>query len=307
MRHVVLLDAVCMQLPLWDVIEDRQYCRFEIPGLKSWCNGLAVTCDGSRLLMSDTAGGSHAIHEFQVDAGRSFSLTYLRVVGTPGTGPLQFHGPRQLWIADDDHVFVADFGNNRIQELDPDLAFYSFIGVGSLEAPVGVCANDEVVVVAESSPVHRISVFTRGDGVLLRRFGGRGCADGQLYHPRGLCFMSGGTHVAVADCNNCRVCVFSVGGEFVRHVGVGDLSYPEGVACDWSDDTRRNELVFADTGGRRVCLFSEDGELKRTLSASAGLEFSGVALTCVRDSETGHSRDTIVAVEGNAAYCIAFV
>jgi DNA-binding beta-propeller fold protein YncE len=33
--------------------------------------------------------------------------------------------------------------------------------------------------------------------------------------------MSGHRHVAVADSSNGRVSVFSVEGEFVRHVGVG--------------------------------------------------------------------------------------
>jgi DNA-binding beta-propeller fold protein YncE len=248
--------------------------------------------------MSDTAGGSHAIYVFDAR-----SRSCLRVVGTPGAGPLQFQGPRQLWIADDAHVFVADFGNNRIQELDPYLAFYGFIGVGSLEAPVGVCANDEVVVVAESSPVHRISVFTRGDGVLLRRFGGRGSGDGQLYHPHGLCFMSGGTHVAVADRKNNRVCVFSMGGKFVRHVGVGDLSYPGGVACDWSEDTLRNQLVVADTGGRCIRLFSEHGKLKRTLARDHGA-FTGVVLTRVPGLD--HRQDLIVAVDGDTGSLLAF-
>jgi hypothetical protein len=40
--------------------------------------------------------------------------------------------------------------------------------------------------------------------------------------------MSGDRRVAVAECGNMRVSVFSVDGEFVRHrdVGVGVLSFP---------------------------------------------------------------------------------
>jgi hypothetical protein len=37
-----------------------------------------------------------------------------------------------------------------------------------------------------------ISVFNRGDGALVRRFGSGGSGDGQLSRPLGLCFMSDG-------------------------------------------------------------------------------------------------------------------
>ncbi len=81
---------------------------------------------------------------------------------------------------------------------------------------------------SESSPVHRIAVLNRRDGALLRRFGSQGDHDGALFLPTGLCFMSGDRRVAVAECGNMRVSVFSVDGEFVRHrdVGVGVLSFP---------------------------------------------------------------------------------
>jgi hypothetical protein len=104
------------------------------------------------------------------------------------------------------------------------------VGVGQLDGPSGVCADDDVIVVTELD-AHRISVFKRGDGALLRRFGSEGDGDGWLTRrntPLGLCFMSGRRHVAVADGNNHRMCVFSVEGEFVRHVGVGELGGPLG-------------------------------------------------------------------------------
>jgi DNA-binding beta-propeller fold protein YncE len=103
-------------------------------GVQSFSNGVAVSRDGSTLLVSDGGGGSHAIHEFSVAGG-----SRLRVVGGAGDGPLQFKNPRQVWIADDDHVFVADYGNNRVQVLTPRLDFHGFVGVGQLESPAGVC------------------------------------------------------------------------------------------------------------------------------------------------------------------------
>jgi DNA-binding beta-propeller fold protein YncE len=235
-----------------------------IGGVESWSNGVAVSRDGSMLLVSDSFGGSHAIHAFRVVEG-----SLLRIIGGAGDGPLQFKYPYQIWAASDDFVFVADYGNNRVQVLTPRLDFHGFVGVGQLTAPLGVCADDDVVMVSEET-AHRISVFSRGDGALLRRFGSRGRDDGRLWSPYGLCFMSGHRHVAVADFGNHRVSVFSVEGEFVRHVGVGELSYPKGVACSAFD-----EIVVADWGDRCVVVFSASGEMLHTMRGGA---FTGVAM-----------------------------
>ncbi len=52
--------------------------------------GVAVSRDGSTLLVSDGDGGSQAIHEYSVADG-----SRLRVIGGKGDGPLQFYGPSQ--------------------------------------------------------------------------------------------------------------------------------------------------------------------------------------------------------------------
>ncbi len=233
-------------------------------GLQSLSDGVAVSRDGSTLLVSDCTGRSHAIHVFRVANG-----SRLRIIGGAGDGPLQFKHPRQVWIASDDFVFVADYGNDRVQVVTPRLDFHGFVGAGQLKRPVGVCADDDVIMVSEETS-RRISVFARCDGALLRRFGSEGSGDGQLNYPRGLCFMSGYRHVAVADYGNHRVSVFSVEGEFVRHVGVGELNLPQGVACSAFD-----EIVVADWRNRRVVVFSASGEMLHTMGG-AGL--SGVAM-----------------------------
>jgi hypothetical protein len=235
----------------------------DMPDVKSFGNGVAVSRDGSTLLVSDFNGGSDAIHEFCVVDG-----SRLRVIGRWGTGPLQFTYPGQVWVASDDFVLVADFGNNRVQVLTPRLDFHAFVGAGQLVGPAGVCA-DNAVIVASEVDAHRISVFNRADRALLRRIGSFGTGDGQLDCPQGLCFMLGHRHVAVADYNNHRVSVFSVAGEFVRHVGVGVLKHPAGVASSAVD-----ELVVADYGNRRVVVFSASGEM---LTMGRG-DFSGVAI-----------------------------
>jgi DNA-binding beta-propeller fold protein YncE len=236
----------------------------EAPGVVSRCNGVAVSRDGATLLVSDFIAGSHSIHELSVADG-----SRRRVIGGKGDGPLQFSYPHQVCIAPDGFVFVADSSNHRVQVLTPTLDFHCFIGEGQLTYPVGVCASADVVVASEMH-AHRVAVFNRCDGALVRRFGCDGTGDGELRYPRGLCLMSGDRHVAVADFGNMRVSVFSVGGEFVRHVGVGVLRSPEGVAASAID-----ELVVADTGSRCLRVFSSTGDLLAVVGAG---HFTGVAL-----------------------------
>jgi DNA-binding beta-propeller fold protein YncE len=222
-------------------------------------SGLAVNRDGSTLLFTDGIG-SHAIHAFSVADG-----SRLRAVGSRGNGPLQFSIPQQIWIAPDGFAFVADFILGRVQVLTPSLDFHGFVGVGSLHYPAGVCANADVVVVSGSFPVSRISVFNRRDGSLLRRFGTFGSGDGELNTLCGLCFINDDRHIAVADIRNNRVSVFSVDGQFIRHVGVGVLNNPRGVAC-----STVHELVVADSGNRRIAVFSASGDFIATSYVDGG-------------------------------------
>jgi hypothetical protein len=186
-----------------------------------------------------------------------------------GDGPLQFNNPAQVCIAPDGFVFVADSANSRVQVLTPSLDFHGFIGEGLLSGLVGVCATTDVVIVSEYRRCC-IAVFNRVDGELLRRFGCEGSGDGQLGFPGGLCFMSGDRHVAVAEGTNHRVSVFSVDGEFIRHVGAGLLKTPHGVACSAFD-----ELVVPDHGNRCLRVFSATGDVLATVAAVA---FTGVAV-----------------------------
>ncbi len=252
------------------------------PGVESAGNGIAVSRDGCTLLVSDHIGGTHGIHEFNVVDG-----SRRRVVGSRGDRPLQLHSPCQVWIAPDDFVFVADYGNKRMQVLTPSLDFHCFVGVGYLCTPAGVCANNDVVVVSEYS-VHRIAVFNRSDGALLCRFGCEGGSDGQVSYPKGVCFMSDHRRIAVADWSNHRVSMFSVDGEFIRHVGVGVLHFPRGAVCSAFD-----ELVVADGDNYRIVVFSASGD---TLKAMGSGDFSGVVL---------HG-GTVFAQDFDAAECVVF-
>jgi hypothetical protein len=226
-------------------------------------NRLSVSVDGSTLLVSrsDVACDRHTIHELGAADG-----SRRRVIGEEGDGPLQFRTCQHLCVAPDGFVFVVEFGNCRVQVLTPSLDFHAFIGQDELQFPAGVCASADVVVVSELWH-HRIAVLNRCDGALLRRFGCQGSGDGQLISLRGLSFVSGDRHVAVADSGNDRVSVFSIDGEFIRHVGGGVLSYPRSIVGVVAVAASAfDELVVADPDNRCLRVFSATGDLLATVS-----------------------------------------
>lgn len=243
-------------------VEDR---IIQTPLVKSCCSVFTLSRDGSTLLVADCCGGSHSVHLFNVRDG-----AYIRRIGSSGVGPLQFWNPRQLWIASDDFVFVADFRNGRIQVLTPRFDFHGFLGEARLAGPAGVCGDDTSVFVSEMYE-SRISVFNRSDGALLRRFGSRGCGDGQLWYPRGLCITGESHYIAVADYSNNRVCVFTIDGVFSHHVGASELRAPTSVTAAATG----GELVVADSANNRVVVFDASGGLLHTFGHGC---FTGVAI-----------------------------
>jgi DNA-binding beta-propeller fold protein YncE len=223
-------------------------------------NDFAVSVDGHTLVVSDGhAGGTDSLYVLAVADG-----SVLRVVGGRGSHPLQFNNPRQVWVACDGFVFIADCGNRRVQVLAPDLTFHSVIGADDLCSPSGVCANADVVVVTEVL-AHRVSVYHRRfppTHTAVTRFGTEGSSDGDLRGPCAVCFTASATRIAIADSLNGRVTIFLLDGSWVSHVGVGVLTHPTGIACSSVD-----ELVVTDTADGVVSVFSDIGDLLASFCA----------------------------------------
>jgi hypothetical protein len=245
-------------------IAPRPRRRIACPGVSSNCNGVAVAVDGAVLLVSDSVAGTDSVHMYSVADGAP-----LGVVGGRGTGACEFCAPCQITVALDGSVFIADTGNDRVQELAPDLTFRRFIGVGELSTPRGACASATLVVVSEGLACD-VAVFRRADGGLLRRFGRKGSGPGQLMFPCAVSFLPCERLVAVADSYNNRVSVFSVHGIWLCNIGVGVLKLPAGVAC--SSD---GEMLVGDVGNVCMRLFNYSGTLVQTVGYGC---FTGVAI-----------------------------
>jgi sugar lactone lactonase YvrE len=150
-------------------------------------------------------------------AGITTAVTPDQVLGNAGSAEGQFQAPREIALAPDGSLYIADSLNNRIQHLDPNGTVLQVWGTradvaqgqapgGTFNEPWGVAvAADGSVYVADTWN-YRIQKFT-SDGKFLLMWGtGPAIGQDQLYGPRGLAVDSLG-HLFVADTGNKRIVI----------------------------------------------------------------------------------------------------
>lgn len=154
-------------------------------------------------------------------------------LGEEGTAEGELTGPRDLDVAPDGTLAIADAENHRVQVWSSD---------GSVLATWGAEASED----DES------------------RFLPSGRGPGEFFRPLGVAFDAQ-KRVWVADTNNHRVQRLSIDGGFELELGkeglaAGELSFPIDVRIDAG-----GRVVVADRGGKRIQWFRDDGALEAAI------------------------------------------
>jgi DNA-binding beta-propeller fold protein YncE len=183
-----------------------------------WPHGVAVSEDGEMLVVSDT--GNNRIQIFrtgQPDTPLSHTLDKSRLylmhaAGGFGREPGMFSSPAGVLIDDQNQVYVADYGNNRIQVFSQDGRFLrSFGRTGSGESelyhPYELALSSDGLLAVSDYGNNRIQVFDR-DGNFRFFFGKPGKGAGEFNGPTGIAFDAE-NNLYVADAFNHRIQVFS--------------------------------------------------------------------------------------------------
>ena len=183
----------------------------------------------------------------------------VRKIGSKGCGNGQLHYPTEVTIDHDNHMYVADNCNHRVQKFTIDgkylLQFGSELSEGSsdgqLKHPRGLALHDHKVYVADSGN-KRISVF-QTDGKFHHTI-----ESGELGSPHDVT-VNGSNQLLVADCGHHCIHIFTLDGHHVTKFGTpgvaeGQLSNPCGVAVDLY-----GFILVADTANHRVSIFNKDG------------------------------------------------
>jgi predicted membrane-bound mannosyltransferase/DNA-binding beta-propeller fold protein YncE len=201
--------------------------------------------------------------------GKQITVSADQVIGTAGSEPGQFQTPRDMALAPDGTLYVADTFNNRIQHLAADgnvlQVWGSFADISKGEAPGGTFFQPWGIAVGADGSVfvsdtwnHRIQKFT-ADGKFTNMWGYFGQADTPfaLWGPRDIAIDKKG-QVFITDTGNKRIVVYDENGNYVSQFGTvglepGQFDEPVGVAVD------KNGLVYvADTWNQRIQVMTPD-------------------------------------------------
>lgn len=181
--------------------------------------------------------------------------------------------PRNLAVAPDGTLYVADTGNHRILHISPTgnvLHTWGSFGDSSLfeeEAPGGtfyepwgIAISPEGAVFVADTWNHRIQKFT-SDGQFLMQWGYFGEAEtpAAFWGPRDIAIDKNG-RVYVTDTGNKRIVAFDSSGNFITEFGSAGLAagqFDEPVSLAIDDEG----LVYVtDAWNQRVLVFSPDPE-----------------------------------------------
>ncbi len=195
--------------------------------------------------------------------GKQLTVSADQVFGVAGTAPGQFQNPRDLALAPDGTLYVADTFNNRIQHLAADgsvlQVWGTFADIAKGDAPGGTFYEPWGIAVAPDGSVFvadtwnsRIQKFT-ADGKFVNMWGFLGQADTPfaLWGPRDIAIDSKG-NLFVADTGNKRVVEYDGSGNYITQFGTaglepGQFDEPVGVAVD-----NAGLVYVADTWNQRI-------------------------------------------------------
>jgi uncharacterized protein (TIGR03663 family) len=197
------------------------------------------------------------------------SLVPEKTIGSLGTEPGQFQKPRNLAVAPDGTIYVADTENHRIQHLKTDGTVLQVWGSfadatkgtapgGTFYEPWGIAIGPEGSVYVADTWNHRIQKFS-ASGEFIKMWGTFGQAETPtaFWGPRGLAFDSQG-RLYVTDTGNKRVVIFDGDGNYINQFGTvgmqaGEFDEPVGIAISKTD-----VVYVADTWNQRIQAFMGD-------------------------------------------------
>lgn len=198
-------------------------------------------------------------------AANELDLTPELVLGDGGLHSGELVAPRNLAIAPDGTIFVADSGRDRIVAFGTNGDLLRDWGTtgdapGNFNQPWGLAADDEFVYVADTWN-HRVQKFTH-EGEFVDAFGESGTvaeiganSGGYFFGPRSLVLLPD-NGLLVTDTGNHRLQLFDREGNFQQTIGQqgtqpGQFNEPVGLGSGPD-----NSILVADTWNARIQRFT---------------------------------------------------
>ena len=197
--------------------------------------------------------------------------------GSKGDGIGQFTSPSGIAVDPAGLIYVADYGNNRVEVYEPTRkqvsattqADSSYLGGRTLQthglaSPEGMDLDAHGNAYVVDRVAHRAAKLS-SDGRLLASWGEHGSGPGQFDTPADIAAGPGGD-IYIVDMGNHRVQQFDRYVRFVRTwgtkgTGPGQFQYPTGITV-----CSIGRVHVADSQNGRVQVFAADGEYMYSLA-----------------------------------------
>ncbi|KAI6647946.1 hypothetical protein LOD99_8406 [Oopsacas minuta] len=158
-------------------------------------------------------------------------LTMIKRVGKLGSSSEEFYHPRQLAISPNQHIYVSDQFNNRVQILTTDLVFEGSLRHQTMTTPVDIKFSNNEMFVLSSVDNPCIHVFTLS-GEKSRSLVTRGPGM-EVIRPFFFCLDENNNFV-ISDWSAHSIKVFSPEGDLLHTIGqigqkTGMLYHPSGI------------------------------------------------------------------------------
>lgn len=209
-RIPLLLTLVLALLGAW--ASDNRLQQKQVSGRGHGGTRLDVDIHGTVTVVD---GEKNVVRQY------SRELVLLKEIGGSGWGGDQFDKPAGVWARNGIDIFVADYGNHRIQRFDRHLTLISSLFTRDREDPnerfgypTDVALSrlgDLFICDMENSRVLKVSGLSKVE----RTFGGFGAGKGRLYKPNQL-DIGPNDNVYVQD--GRRVVVFDTFGNYVHAI-----------------------------------------------------------------------------------------
>jgi DNA-binding beta-propeller fold protein YncE len=190
-------------------------------------------------------------------------LKLVAVIGSPGWEEGRFDHPAAVWARNGLDIFVADYGNHRIQRFDRQLAFVSSFSTRESENsderfgyPRGVALSrlgDLFIVDGENQRIVKVGGISRVE----RTFGGFDAGSGKLNQPSRIA-VGPSDRVYVLD--GARIMVYDVFGNFLTSLYEHMWKSPTALYAD------AERVLVVDDG--KVFWFGPDHQLLGQLPVS---------------------------------------
>ena len=166
-------------------------------------------------------------------------------------------------------VYVADYGNNRVQIFNSAGAFIGFLGTsgtgyGQISDPIAIAVNNATGRIYVAEP-YSILMYS-STGTFIGQFGSAGAGPGEFARAQGIAVNNNTGDVYLTDFGNNRVLHFDASGNYLGQIGTsgtgnGQFEWLTGIAVNSSGDIYVCDLE------NKIQIFDQNGNYLSKLGA----------------------------------------